>query len=1392
MYSIAEWRTTYRERNEKKMNNDKLTIIMPSGINAELAPPPSRPSLRKRFKCLLSSLAMLVIGHVYADYTLTYQYNEPVVIKEFDRYGGEFDYTFEKKTYTAPTYSTYGGTLKTEYSFSRTTPPSWVKISRVDGVIYGTRTLNGVPSNYTFPKDGFSLEPHIIATVEENTTSAERVCIVTNTLSAKSYPSYIGMGSQTSTSYFHWYCVFKQAPGSSTVTVTLEANDGTPVQPYSNYEYVNGGRNFGFDNGGTYTVINTGYKQTKMQPPYGAVVSDEWRRYADSFIMPTTSRAGCVFDGWWTVSIFPEANNVRISNADNTPIDGVKPTAKVTTIKAHWLFEAPHNFMATRNLTDMILLSWEPVVETSETTYNIYRSQSENCPATPTFTTSATSYNDTSAVAGQEYNYWIVAERPNYYSVSHSLTNTVSGYREMQQIATPTISPTDGAIFFGTSETVSLECATQGASIHYTTDGTTPDADSALYVSPFSVSETTTIKAVAIKDGMRTSEIATATITKQLPLSLSDALDTDMTLSAYGSAEWIGVRDSAAKVGAGYAKNGVLGNRQSTSLSVIVSGKGAFSFWWRVSCEGYGEYDCDLATFSAPDSNVQELKRDGIMPEWEKITASFSTDGEHTLTWTYKKDKSDADGDDCLYLDGFSWMPAAPDPIIWTITFNLNGADAQDGTSPRSINDAAAIGELPTPTRAGYTFAGWWTEAEGGMEVTATTTVAADMTLFAHWTENLPPPPAYTETTPVPVRHDWLAKYSGILSAAGNDYEAAAMRPTGKKDGKGNALCVWHDYLAGTDPTNANSVFRAKVEFENGRPKVGWEPDLNEKGAKTERFYKVFGKKTLASNENWTRLADETAQKDYNFFKVTVNMEETPDTEEELKFGDGTGYETGGSGGNPGDTSGNDGSHTDDSGEGDSTSKVSWTIVDGELQAVDLNGETEVIIPGNVTSIGDYCFSDCIGLASVIMPNSVTNIGYCAFEDCNSLTNVTMSSNVANIYSHAFQRCSGLTTIAIPDSVTILGDGAFEDCSSLTNVTMSSNLTNIYSFAFQGCSGLTTIAIPDSVTSLGAWAFEGCNELTSVTIGNGLTCIEPITFADCIKLTTVTIPNSVTSIGFGAFQSCYGLTNVEIPNSVTNIGEYAFRNDSGLTRVTIPESVVSIGEDAFARCSKLNLALLPRSLEGRVPSSAFEDCASSLQIVFYDGSVADLPCVTFDANGGLVDIVSVTKPTGYPIGELPQPTRSGYAFIGWFTMPTGGNQVAETTTITSDLTLYAHWEECEFEMGGNLVWTHQSDGSWKSGAITHSQSSWIQKTVLGPGELTFKWRVSSEYNWDKLIFSIDDSEQINISGVQDWMSQSYMVTGNGTHTLRWTYVKDGSADRDADCGWITDVVWTPE
>lgn len=80
-------------------------------------------------------------------------------------------------------------------------------------------------------------------------------------------------------------------------------------------------------------------------------------------------------------------------------------------------------------------------------------------------------------------------------------------------VKTPTISPNGGT--FSTSTTVSLVCDTKGATIYYTTDGTTPTIASTKYENPFIVSPDTTVKAIAVKDGFENSTVATATFTKK-------------------------------------------------------------------------------------------------------------------------------------------------------------------------------------------------------------------------------------------------------------------------------------------------------------------------------------------------------------------------------------------------------------------------------------------------------------------------------------------------------------------------------------------------------------------------------------------------------------------------------------------------------------------------------------------------------------------------------------------------------------------------------------------------------------------------------------------------------------------------------------------------------------
>lgn len=70
--------------------------------------------------------------------------------------------------------------------------------------------------------------------------------------------------------------------------------------------------------------------------------------------------------------------------------------------------------------------------------------------------------------------------------------------------------------------------------------------------------------------------------------------------------------------------------------------------------------------------------------------------------------------------------------------------------------------------------------------------------------------------------------------------------------------------------------------------------------------------------------------------------------------------------------------------------------------------------------------------------------------------------------------------------------------------------------------------------------------------------------------------------------------------------------------------------------------------------------------------------VTWNANGGTVSPASTTKTHGSTLGTLPTPTRAAtaeysYTFAGWFTAASGGTQISTTTTVTGNVTYYAHW-----------------------------------------------------------------------------------------------------------------------
>lgn len=84
--------------------------------------------------------------------------------------------------------------------------------------------------------------------------------------------------------------------------------------------------------------------------------------------------------------------------------------------------------------------------------------------------------------------------------------------------STPVFSPISGTTF-STTLPVTITCATAGASVYYTTDGSTPDSGDTLYSGAVTLTETTTLKAIAYASGYDASAVRTGTYT-YVPLSI--------------------------------------------------------------------------------------------------------------------------------------------------------------------------------------------------------------------------------------------------------------------------------------------------------------------------------------------------------------------------------------------------------------------------------------------------------------------------------------------------------------------------------------------------------------------------------------------------------------------------------------------------------------------------------------------------------------------------------------------------------------------------------------------------------------------------------------------------------------------------------------------------------
>lgn len=133
--------------------------------------------------------------------------------------------------------------------------------------------------------------------------------------------------------------------------------------------------------------------------------------------------------------------------------------------------------------------------------------------ATVTVTaTPSSGYNFSSwSVSGTGSTLSSTSTNPTTFTMGTADATVTANFESASAVSTPTFSVTAGT--YNEAKSVELSCGTDGATIYYTTNGDTPTSSSTEYTGAIAVNVTTTIKAIAIKDGLEDSGIASATYT---------------------------------------------------------------------------------------------------------------------------------------------------------------------------------------------------------------------------------------------------------------------------------------------------------------------------------------------------------------------------------------------------------------------------------------------------------------------------------------------------------------------------------------------------------------------------------------------------------------------------------------------------------------------------------------------------------------------------------------------------------------------------------------------------------------------------------------------------------------------------------------------------------------
>ena len=287
--------------------------------------------------------------------------------------------------------------------------------------------------------------------------------------------------------------------------------------------------------------------------------------------------------------------------------------------------------------------------------------------------------------------------------------------------------PSETAVDYGDS--VALFCGTPGAKIYYTIDGVTKE-----YTDKIVITDDVTITAYASKDGMRDSDVSTASYSvKTYTVTFTSEHDTvPSNITKLKKGDTFTTEDLPKLTATGYTFEGWYDGRTTVKIKYTIT--------------------CDLEFTAEWTANTYTVKFDANGGSDKPYSQAFTYDVEQALTantftrdgYTFAGWATSADGEK-VYTNGQSVKNLANEAgkevtlyAVWTIvpytiTYELNGG-TNVGSNPTGYTVETDTITLADATRTDYTFLGWYTDGACTIKKTKITKgITGDITLYAKW-----------------------------------------------------------------------------------------------------------------------------------------------------------------------------------------------------------------------------------------------------------------------------------------------------------------------------------------------------------------------------------------------------------------------------------------------------------------------------------------------------------------------------------------------------------------------------------------------------------------------------------------------------------------------------------